>query len=147
MFVTNTDIITIDTKIVRRLLSMMIIALLHIKWRIVMREIKRNDIYYADLDPIKGSEQGGVRPVVIIQNDVGNKNSPTTIIAAVTSSQSKSKLPTHISVKADCLPKDSIILLEQIRTIDKLRLINYIGTLDDFYSLKIRRALMVSLAI
>ena len=83
--------------------------------------IKRGDIFYADLSPVVGSEQGGVRPVVILQNDVGNKYSPTTIVAAITSQMNKTKLPTHVKVKAatNDLPKNSVILLEQIRTIDK----------------------------
>ena len=86
--------------------------------------IKRGDIYYADLSPVVGSEQGGIRPVLIIQNDVGNKYSPTVIAAAITSQREKTKLPTHISVASgDCgLAKDSIVLLEQARTIDKKRL-------------------------
>ena len=86
--------------------------------------VKRGDIYYADLSPVVGSEQGGLRPVLIIQNDVGNRYSPTVIAAAITSQRDKTKLPTHISVEAcDCgLAKDSIVLLEQVRTIDKQRL-------------------------
>ena len=86
--------------------------------------IKRGDIYYADLSPVVGSEQGGIRPVLIVQNDVGNKYSPTVIAAAITSQKYKTKLPTHISVDAvDCeMQKDSIVLLEQVRTLDKKRL-------------------------
>ena len=82
--------------------------------------VKRGDVFYADLRPVVGSEQGGIRPVVIIQNDIGNRYSPTTIIAPLTS-KSKNYLPTHVPVEADCLPKDSIILLEQIKTIDKTK--------------------------
>lgn len=95
--------------------------------------VRRGDIYYADLSPVVGSEQGGMRPVLIVQNDVGNKYSPTVIAAAITSKTSKSKLPTHIEVFADRygLAKDSVILLEQIRTIDKTRLKEKMGHLDD----------------
>ena len=86
--------------------------------------VKRGEIYYADLSPVVGSEQGGVRPVLIVQNDTGNRHSPTVIAAAITSQMGKAKLPTHIEVAAQCcgLPKDSVILLEQIRTLDKRRL-------------------------
>ena len=86
--------------------------------------IRRGEIYYADLSPVVGSEQGGVRPVLIVQNDIGNKYSPTVIVAAITSQINKAKLPTHIEISASeyGLPKDSVILLEQIRTIDKKRL-------------------------
>lgn len=93
--------------------------------------IKRGDIYYADLSPVVGSEQGGIRPVLIVQNDVGNKYSPTVIAAAITSQKYKTKLPTHISVDAvDCgLQKDSIVLLEQVRTLDKKRLKERMGNL------------------
>ena len=95
--------------------------------------IKRGDIYYADLSPVIGSEQGGMRPVLIVQNDVGNKYSPTVIAAAITSRLGKTRLPTHIDVYADRvgLQKDSVILLEQIRTIDKKRLGEKMGHLDD----------------
>jgi len=95
--------------------------------------IKRGDIYYADLSPVVGSEQGGVRPVLIIQNDVGNKYSPTVIAAAITSRMGKNKLPTHIDIYADRvgLAKDSVVLLEQVRTIDKQRLGEKMGHLDD----------------
>lgn len=95
--------------------------------------VKRGDIYYADLSPVIGSEQGGVRPVLIVQNDVGNKYSPTIIAAAITSRINKAKLPTHIEISAEDygLNKDSVILLEQIRTIDKRRLRERIGKLDD----------------
>ena len=95
--------------------------------------IKRGDIFYADLSPVVGSEQGGVRPVLIVQNDVGNKFSPTVIAAAITSRQGKASLPTHIEVNAhDCgLAKDSVVLLEQVRTIDKSRLKEKVCHLDD----------------
>ena len=108
--------------------------------------IKRGDIYYADLSPVVGSEQGGVRPVLIVQNDVGNKYSPTVIAAAITSRMTKSKLPTHIDLTADNvgLAKDSVILLEQIRTIDKIRLREKIGHVDDDTMDKINDALAVS---
>lgn len=94
--------------------------------------IKRGDIYYADLSPVIGSEQGGVRPVLIVQNDVGNKYSPTVIAAAITSQKTKSNLPTHIELHANTtgLQKDSIVLLEQVRTIDKHRLKEKMGSLD-----------------
>ena len=94
--------------------------------------IKRGDMFYADLSPVIGSEQGGIRPVVIIQNDIGNKHSPTVIAAAITSQTGKSKLPTHIEIgiEESGLKTDSVILTEQIRTIDKLRLRYYIGVLD-----------------
>ena len=95
--------------------------------------VKRGDIYYADLSPVIGSEQGGIRPVLVVQNDVGNKYSPTVIAAAITSQINKAKLPTHIEVNAQMygLSKDSVILLEQVRTIDKKRLKEKIGRLDD----------------
>ena len=94
--------------------------------------VKRGDIYYADLSPVIGSEQGGIRPVLVVQNDVGNKYSPTVIAAAITSQINKAKLPTHIEVNAQMygLSKDSVILLEQVRTIDKKRLKEKIGRLD-----------------
>ena len=95
--------------------------------------IKRGDIYYADLSPVVGSEQGGLRPVLIIQNDIGNRYSPTVIAAAITSRMGKTKLPTHIDIHADRvgLAKDSVILMEQIRTIDKRRLREHMGHLDE----------------
>ncbi len=95
--------------------------------------IKRGDIYYADLSPVVGSEQGGVRPVLIVQNNVGNKFSPTVIAAAITSQQSKANLPTHIPLHANTsgLAKDSVVLLEQVRTIDKKRLKEKMGSIDD----------------
>jgi len=111
--------------------------------------IRRGDIFYADLSPVIGSEQGGVRPVLIIQNDIGNKYSPTVIIAAITSQINKAKLPTHIEIDAKSygLPKDSVVLLEQIRTIDKRRFIEKICRLDDEMMAKVNEALMVSLGL
>ena len=112
-------------------------------------EIKRGDLYYADLSPVVGSEQGGVRPVLIIQNDIGNKYSPTVIIAAITSQINKAKLPTHIEISANeyGLNKDSVILLEQIRTIDKKRIREKIGCLDDNVMLKVDNGLQISLGL
>lgn len=112
-------------------------------------QIKRGDIYYADLSPVVGSEQGGVRPVVIVQNDVGNKYSPTVIAAAITSKINKAKLPTHIEINAETfgLPRDSVVLAEQIRTIDKKRLKEHIGHLDDECMIKVNDALNVSFGL
>ena len=112
-------------------------------------EVRRGDIYYADLSPVVGSEQGGVRPVLIVQNDVGNKYSPTVIAAAITSKKFKTQLPTHISVHADeCgLAKDSIVLLEQVRTLDKQRLRERMGSLDENEMSKINQALSVSFGL
>ena len=111
--------------------------------------IKRGDIYYADLSPVIGSEQGGIRPVLIVQNDVGNKYSPTVIAAAITSQKYKNPLPTHIQVNADgCgLAKDSIVLLEQVRTIDKKRLREHMGTLDSAEMNRVNQALSVSFGL
>lgn len=111
--------------------------------------VKRGDIYYADLSPVVGSEQGGVRPVLIVQNDVGNKYSPTVIAAAITSQINKAKMPTHIELKAQDygLHKDSVILLEQIRTIDKKRLRERIGQLDAALMEKVNGALSVSFGL
>jgi len=111
--------------------------------------VKRGEIYYADLSPVVGSEQGGFRPVLIVQNDVGNKHSPTVIAAAITSQQDKSKLPTHIEVSAErCgLAKDSVVLLEQIRTIDKKRLKDRMGELDLTSMNKINTALSISFGL
>lgn len=111
--------------------------------------VKRGDIYYADLSPVVGSEQGGVRPVLIIQNDVGNRYSPTVIAAAITSQQDKTKLPTHIKINADgCgLSRDSVILLEQVRTIDKKRLKDKMGSLDISSMDMVNRALTVSFGL
>ena len=109
--------------------------------------IRRGDIYYADLRPVVGSEQGGVRPVLIIQNDVGNRHSPTVICAAITSRMNKAKLPTHIELNAARyhMVKDSVILLEQLRTIDKRRLKDRICHLDSDIMKKVGRALQISL--
>ena len=111
--------------------------------------IKRGDIFYADLDPIIGSEQGGIRPVLIIQNDVGNKHSPTVIAAAITSQREKAKLPTHIELRAaSCgLSRDSVVLLEQIRTIDKRRLKERMGELDAPSMSQVNNALEISFGL
>ena len=112
-------------------------------------EIIRGDIYYADLSPVVGSEQGGVRPVLVIQNDVGNKYSPTVIIAAITSQLSKAKLPTHIELSKEkySLIKDSVVLLEQIRTLDKRRLKEKICSIDENTMHRVDIAVMISLGI
>ncbi len=112
-----------------------------------MLMIKRGDIYYADLRPVIGSEQGGVRPVLVIQNDAGNRHSPTVIVAAITSRMNKAKLPTHVELSTEeCdISKDSVILLEQIRTIDKRRLKEMVCRLDKKRMAQIDRALKVSL--
>ena len=112
-------------------------------------EVRRGDIYYADLSPVVGSEQGGIRPVLIVQNDVGNKYSPTVIAAAITSKKFKTQLPTHISVHADeCgLAKDSIVLLEQVRTLDKQRLKERMGELDVSSMTRVDNALSVSFGL
>ncbi len=109
--------------------------------------MKRGDVYYADLRPVVGSEQGGVRPVLIIQNDIGNRHSPTVICAAITSRMNKAKLPTHIELDATRyeMVKDSVILLEQLRTIDKKRLKDKVCHLDGSIMDKVNRALLVSL--
>lgn len=112
-------------------------------------QIKRGEIYFADLSPVTGSEQGGNRPVVIIQNDVGNKFSPTVIIAAITSKINKAKLPTHVelSAKEYGLLMDSVILVEQVRTIDKKRLQDKIGQLSDELMLKVNEAIEISFGL
>ena len=111
-----------------------------------MNEIKRGELYYADLSPVIGSEQGGVRPVLVVQNDVGNKYSPTVIVAAVTSQISKAKIPTHIELGTSYgLTKESVLLLEQIRTLDKRRLKEKIGTLDEKCMKSVNDALLISL--
>jgi mRNA interferase MazF len=113
-----------------------------------LTSIKRGDIYYADLSPVVGSEQGGMRPVVIVQNDVGNKHSPTVIAAAITSQKDKTSLPTHIALRSDCgLQKDSIVLAEQIRTLDKHRLKEKIGTLPEATMTEVNQALSVSFGL
>ena len=109
--------------------------------------VKRGDIYFADLSPVIGSEQGGVRPVLVIQNDVGNKYSPTVIVSAITSQLTKAKLPTHIELSSYDyrLPKDSVVLLEQIRTLDKRRLKEKITVIDEHKMKEVNRALLISL--
>lgn len=111
--------------------------------------VKRGDIFYADLSPVIGSEQGGVRPVLVIQNDIGNKYSPTIIIAAITSQINKAKLPTHVEITAPeyGLPKDSVVLLEQIRTIDKKRLREKIGKFDEEMMKEVDEALKISIGL
>lgn len=111
--------------------------------------IHKNEVYYADLSPVVGSEQGGTRPVLIIQNDMGNKSSPTVIVAAITSRNKKMRLPTHtpITMKTGTLPKNSIAMLEQIRTIDKNRLKNFVGEIDRSSAEAIERASLESLGI
>ncbi|MBO4897654.1 MAG: type II toxin-antitoxin system PemK/MazF family toxin [Clostridia bacterium] len=111
--------------------------------------VKRGDIYYADLSPVIGSEQGGIRPVLVVQNDIGNKYSPTVIAAAITSQINKAKLPTHIEVDAQKygLAKDSVILLEQVRTIDKKRLKEKTGCLDNELMKKVNEALLISFGL
>ncbi len=111
--------------------------------------IRRGDIYYANLNPVIGSEQGGLRPVLILQNDIGNMYSPTTIVAAITSRIKRAKLPTHIELKSNRyqLEKDSVILLEQLRTIDKQRLKERIGHLDEEVMAKVNTALEISLSL
>lgn len=112
-------------------------------------QIRRGDIYYADLSPVVGSEQGGLRPVLIIQNDVGNKYSPTVIAAAITSRMSKTRLPTHIDIYAERagLARDSVILLEQIRTLDKRRLRERMGHLDEEMMDRVNNAIAVSFGL
>lgn len=112
-------------------------------------EIKRGDVFLADLSPVVGSEQGGLRPVLIVQNDIGNKYSPTIIVGAITSQIAKSKLPTHIEIKANefGLSKDSVLLLEQVRTIDKRRLRQKLGKFDDKTMKKVDQALLISLGL
>lgn len=111
--------------------------------------MKRGDIYYADLRPVVGSEQGGIRPVLIVQNDIGNKHSPTVICAAITSKQNKAKLPTHIELSAGKydVVKDSVILLEQLRTIDKKRLKDKVCHLDDDIMKRVNAGLKISLEL
>ena len=111
--------------------------------------VKRGDIFYADLRPVVGSEQGGVRPVLIVQNDTGNRHSPTVIAAAITSQTGKAKLPTHISLAAmSCgLPKDSVVLLEQVRTLDKKRLREKMGHVEEHVMEKVDLAIAVSFGL
>ena len=111
--------------------------------------VRRGELYFADLSPVKGSEQGGIRPVLILQNDIGNKYSPTVIVAAITSQINKAKIPTHIEISAKeyGLEKDSVILLEQIRTLDKQRLREKISKLSDYKMSFVDRAMQISLGI
>ena len=111
--------------------------------------VRRGEIYYADLSPVVGSEQGGVRPVLIVQNDTGNRHSPTVIAAAITSQTGKARLPTHIELSAKTygLPKDSVVLLEQIRTLDKKRLREHMGRVDDAVMQKVDSAIAVSFGL
>ena len=112
-----------------------------------MNDIKRGDLYYADLSPVVGSEQGGVRPVLIVQNDIGNKYSPTVIVCAITSKLSKAKIPTHIELESEKynLPKDSVCLLEQIRTLDKQRLQQKVSCINETKMKEVERAILISL--
>ena len=109
--------------------------------------VKRGDIFYADLSPVVGSEQGGIRPVIIIQNDIGNKYSPTVIVAAITSQINKAKLPTHVEISSEeyGLNRDSVVLLEQIRTLDKKRLKEKIGHMTEEDMKKVNKSLLISL--
>ena len=111
--------------------------------------VKRGDIYYADLSPVVGSEQGGMRPVLIVQNDTGNKHSPTVIAAAITSQTGKARLPTHIALQAKTygLSRDSVVLLEQVRTIDKKRLKERMGRVDDAVMDRVDNAIAVSFGL
>lgn len=119
------------------------------KWSVKKLIIRRGDIFYADLRPVVGSEQGGVRPILIIQNDMGNRHSPTVICAAITSKMNKAKLPTHVEITAEkySMVKDSVILLEQVRTIDKSRLKERVCHLDKEILKQIDQALLISLAL
>ena len=114
-----------------------------------MAKVKRGDVFYAELDPVIGSEQGGVRPVLIIQNDVGNQHSPTTIVAAITGQLSKAKLPTHVDLagRENGLAKNSVVLVEQVRTIDKTRLKEFICTLDKQIMEQVDQALLISMGL
>lgn len=112
-------------------------------------DLKRGDVYYADLNPVVGSEQGGVRPVLVIQNDIGNKYSPTIIVAAITSKINKAQLPTHVEISAEdsSLDRDSVILLEQIRTIDKKRLKSEVAKLNGDILERVNSAIEISLGL
>ncbi|MGL5648742.1 MAG: type II toxin-antitoxin system PemK/MazF family toxin, partial [Clostridium sp.] len=109
----------------------------------------RGDIFYADLSPVIGSEQGGIRPVIIIQNDIGNRYSPTVIVAAITSQINKAKLPTHVEISSEeyGLNRDSVVLLEQVRTLDKKRLKEKIGHMTDSDMRKVNKSLLISLSL
>ena len=121
----------------------------HGAWNNMDDTVKRGDIFYADLSPVIGSEQGGTRPVLIVQNDTGNRHSPTVIAAAITSQTGKARLPTHINIAGGSvgLSKDSVILLEQVRTIDKKRLREHMGRLDDKHMDLVNNALAVSFGL
>lgn len=114
-----------------------------------MTKVKRGDVFYAELDPVIGSEQGGMRPVLIIQNDVGNQHSPTTIVAAITGQLCKAKLPTHVDLagRENGLAKNSVVLVEQVRTIDKTRLKEHICTLDKQIMEQVDQALLISMGL
>lgn len=112
-----------------------------------MGQIKRGEIYYANLCPIVGSEQGGIRPVVILQNNKGNLHSRTTIVSAITSELDKPNLPTHVIFNADCMKKKSMVLLEQIRTIDKSRLCRFVGTIDNKTMKRVDKAILISFGL
>ena len=112
-----------------------------------MREVKKGEMYYADLSPVVGSEQVGIRPVIILQNDKGNRYSPTTIIASVTSRRKKKYLPTHIQINVPQMKRKSVVMLEQVRTIDKGRLLKYIGKVDDSTMQKIDKAVKISFEV
>ena len=114
-----------------------------------MAKVKRGDVFYAELDPVIGSEQGGVRPVLIIQNDIGNQHSPTTIVAAITGQLTKAKLPTHVDLagRENGLAKNSVVLVKQVRTIDKTRLKEYICTLDKQIMEQVDQALLISMGL
>lgn len=114
-----------------------------------MAKVKRGDVFYAELDPVIGSEQGGVRPVLIIQNDIGNQHSPTTIVAAITGQLTKAKLPTHVDLagRENGLAKNSVVLVEQVRTVDKTRLKEYICTLDKQVMEQVDQALLISMGL
>lgn len=113
----------------------------------MIRKVKRGEIYYADLSPVVGSEQSGIRPVLIIQNDRDNERSPTTIVAAITSSKTKPQLPTHVVFTAECLPYESTVLLEQIRTIDKSRLSDCVGEIERITMENVDRAIVACFGI
>ena len=108
------------------------------------QNIRRGEIYYADLDPVVGSEQGGIRPVLVIQNDIGNQFSPTIIVAAITG-KTKKDLPTHVPLQTEQLPQQSVVMLEQIRTIDKKRVDNLVGEVDDLQMKDVEKAIDISL--
>lgn len=111
------------------------------------RQVRRGEVYIADLSPIVGSEQGGIRPVLILQNDVGNINSPTTVVAGITSSKGKNKLPTHIEIRCSGLYKKSIVLVEQLRTIDKTRLQDKLGEASKEIMAQIDKAVLICLGV